>query len=263
MITKGGKQRMEQIIIGLFGFGKTGSIVAQEIIKDESLKLSWVMRKSDANEGEYVSRLLGFNHEEGKLYSVEHTDFNNFYKLNKVDVIIDFSDTCSVNEYRNAVKQGIRIVSAISNYDENNFEQLKILSKDTAVLYSPNITLGINFLIEASRLFKKVAPSADIEIIEEHFRDKKNVSGTALRIAQDLNIDDEEHVKSIRVGGIVGTHEVIFGLPNQTIRIKHESLNRAAFGQGAIYAAKWIMNKSKNLYSMEEAVASLMASINE
>lgn len=249
---------MEQIIIGLFGFGKTGSIVAQELIKDESLKLNWVIRKSEVNEGEYVSRLLGFNHDEGKIYSAHNLDFETFYELNKVDVIIDFSDSCSVKEYQNAVRYGIRIVSAISNYDDSNFEQLKIISKETAVLYSPNITLGINFLIEASKLFKKVAPNADIEIIEEHFREKKNVSGTALRIAQDLGISSEEHVKSIRAGGVVGTHEVIFGLPNQIIRIKHESLSRSAFGQGAIYAAKWIMNKEKDMYSMEEAVSSLM-----
>lgn len=252
---------MEQLTIGLFGFGKTGSVVAQEIIKDANLKLCWVMRMTEMNEGEYASRLLGFSHDEGRIYSVRKTDFDTFYELNKVDVIIDFSNTCSVNEYKNAGKLGIRIVSAISNYDENNFEHIKEMSKETAVLYSPNITLGINFLIEASKLFKKVAPGADIEIIEEHFREKKSVSGTALRIAQDLDIDSEEHVNSIRVGGIVGTHEVIFGLPNQTIRIKHESLNRAAFGQGAIYAAKWIMKKDKNMYSMEEAVASLMTPV--
>ncbi len=249
---------MEQLLIGLFGFGKTGSIVAQEIIKDTGLKLCWVIRKSEAKEGEYASRLLGFNHDEGMLYSALHIDFENFYKANKVDVIIDFSDTCSVKEYTNAARQGTRIVSAISNYDENNFIQLQELSNETAVLYSPNITLGINFLIEASKLFKKVVPNADIEIIEEHFREKKNVSGTALRIAEDLGIDSDEHVKSIRAGGVVGTHEVIFGLPNQIIRIKHESLNRAAFGQGAIYAARWIMNKDKDMYSMEEAVSALM-----
>ena len=251
---------MEQIKIGLFGFGKTGSVVAQEIIKDTNLKLCWVMRRSSVNEGEYASHILGFNHDEGKIFSIQNTDFETFYKLNKVNVIIDFSNTGSVNEYKNAGKLGIRIVSAISNYDEDNFKLLEAMSKETAVLYSPNITLGINFLIEASKLFKKISPNTDIVIIEEHFMKKKNVSGTALRIAQDLEIDSKEHIKSIRVGGIVGTHEVIFGLPNQTIRIKHESLNRAAFGQGAIYAAKWLMNKEKNMYSMEEAVASLMAS---
>ncbi|NCC49039.1 MAG: hypothetical protein EOM13_08300, partial [Clostridia bacterium] len=85
-------------------------------------------------------------------------------------------------------------------------------------------SIGINFLIEASKVLQKIAPQADIEIIEEHFREKKDVSGTALRIAHDLGLDKQKHVNSIRVGGIVGRHEVVFGLPNQTIRLVHESI---------------------------------------
>ncbi len=249
---------MKLLTVGLFGFGRTGSVVAKELIKDLDFDLRWVIRKTSQNEGEYASHILGFGHEEGKIYSIQHVDFTNFYEKNLVDVIIDFSNSCSVNEYISAASCGIRIVSAISNYEECEFEQLRKLSEDTAVLYSPNITLGINFLIEASKLLQKIVPNADIEIIEEHFKEKKSVSGTALRIARDLDVDNLTHVKSVRIGGIVGTHEVIFGLPNQTIRIKHESLDRAAFGQGAIYAAKWIMNKSKNMYGMEECIASLM-----
>jgi 4-hydroxy-tetrahydrodipicolinate reductase len=248
-----------KISLGLFGFGRTGSVVANEIIKDTDCELKWVLRSTDKNEGEMASRLLGYEHDEGEIFSLKHVDFNHFYEENKVDVIVDFSTSCAVNEYRNAAEKGIRIVSAISNYEPNDTAQLKNLSLDTAVLYSPNITLGINFLIEASKLLQKITPNADIEIIEEHFIGKKGVSGTALRIAEDLGIDKETHINSIRVGGIVGKHEVIFGLPNQTIRIIHESLNRAAFGQGALYAAKWIMNKEKGLYSMEQALSLIMA----
>lgn len=241
--------------IGLFGFGRTGTVVAKEIIKDKFCQLQWVLRKSLMNEGEYASRLLGFEHDEGKIFSIQNVDFANFYNDNKVDVIIDFSNSSSVNEYKNAAKNKTRIVSAISNYAKGDFKQLLDLSRETAVLYSPNITIGVNFLIKASKVLQKIAPHADIEIIEEHFRGKKDVSGTALRIAEDLGIDKSQHVNSIRVGGIVGKHEVIFGLPNQTIRIIHESIDRAAFGQGAIYAAKWIMQKERNIYSMEEALS--------
>ncbi len=244
-----------KIRVGMFGFGKTGSIVAQEIIKDADCILSWVQRQSTKNEGEYASRLLGFDHDEGKIFSYQNIDFDNFYNDNFVDVIIDFSSASAVEEYKNAAIQGTRIVSAISNYDKGHLEQLKDLSQHTAILYSPNITLGINFLIEASKVLQRIAPHADIEIIDEHFREKRDVSGTALRIAEDLGLDRKQHVNSIRVGGIVGKHEVVFGLPNQTIRIIHESLNRAAFGQGAIYAAKWLMGKEKSIYTMEEAVA--------
>lgn len=243
------------IDIGLFGFGKTGHIVAQEIIDDIDCNLRWVMRKSKASAGEYASHLLGYEYDEGKIYSVGNVDCNTFYAENRVDVIIDFSAASAVDYYCKAAESGTRVVSAISKYDPEHLEELRELAGSTAVLYSPNITLGINFLIEASKVLQRIAPSADIEIIEEHFRSKKEVSGTALRIAEDLGLDKKQHINSIRVGGIVGRHEVVFGLPHQTIRITHESISRAAFGQGAIYAAKWLMGKEKGLYTMEEAVS--------
>ena len=244
-----------KISIGLFGFGKTGSVVANEIIKDDGCELKWVVRESSLYEGTFASRHLGYEHDEGRIHSISNIDFTRFYEENKVDVIIDFSSSSAVNEYMNAAKYGTRIVSAISKYSEGEFESLAELSNQTAVLYSPNITIGVNFLIEASKVLQNIAPHADIEIIEEHFKGKKGVSGTALRIAEDLNLDKETNIHSIRVGGTIGKHEVVFGLPNQTIRIVHESLNRAAFGQGAIYAAKWIMTKEKGMFSMEQALS--------
>ena len=106
----------------------------------------------------------------------------------------------------------------------------------------------------ASKILQKIIPLADIEVIEEHFRDKKETSGTALRLANHLDIDPKLHVNSIRVGGIVGKHEVVFGLPNQTIRLVHESINRAAFGSGAAFAGKWLYHQSAGLYSMEQVI---------
>ena len=243
-----------KIKIGMFGFGKTGSFVAQEIINDDVCELVWVVRKSNKAAGEYASRLSGMDHDEGKIYSIDSIDTERFFKENQVDVIIDFSVNCAVETYKDVAIYGTRIVSAISSYQPEQLSHLKQLGKRTAVLYSPNITLGVNFLIEASKVLQRIVPEADIEIIEEHFREKPDFSGTALRIAEDLGLNKEQHVNSIRVGGIVGKHEVIFGLPNQTIRIIHESLNRSAFGQGAIYAAKWLMTKSIGIYTMEEAV---------
>lgn len=243
-----------KIRIGMFGFGKTGAVVANEIMKDEECDLKWVIRKSKSNEGEYASHLQGFDFDEGKIYSIGSISTDSFFKENYVDMIIDFSASSAVDTYKHAARYGVRIVSAISKYEKKQLEQLKALGNLVPVLYSPNITLGINFLIEVSKVLQKIVPQADIEIIEEHFKGKPDVSGTALRIAEDLGLDKEKHVNSIRVGGIVGKHEVVFGLPNQTIRIVHESISRAAFGQGAIFAAKWLMGKTKGLYTMEEAV---------
>lgn len=240
--------------IGMFGFGKTGSFVAQEVLKEKDCELKWIVRNSRKDEGKYASHLLGFEQEEGKIFCAHSIEKNTFYSDQFVDVIIDFSSMDGVEFYKNAAKYGIRIVSAISNYDEIHLELLKRLSQYTAILYSPNITLGINFLIKASKKFREMVPNADIEIIEEHFKDKKDISGTALRIAENLGLDTEEHISSIRAGGIIGKHQVVFGLPNETIRIVHESINKNAFGQGAIYAAKWLMGKENGLYTMEAAM---------
>ena len=243
-----------EITVGVFGFGKTGKNVTKELLGDDVCKLEWVIRKSHKDEGEYASCLLGLEGKRGRIYSVDSINKSVFFKENFVDVIIDFSIKSAIETYEAAANVGTRIVSAISSYDEKQIKLLKRVGKKTAVLYSPNITLGINFLIEISKLLQRIVPDADIEIIEEHFREKPDYSGTALRIAEDLGLDKERHVNSIRVGGIVGKHEVIFGLQNQTIRITHESLNRAAFGQGAIYAAKWLIAKPNGIYTMEEAV---------
>lgn len=247
-----------KLSIGLFGFGKTGSVVANEIINDESCELKWVVRKSLINEGEYASHLLGHDHNEGMIHSYQNIN-QEFYKENNVDIIVDFSSSCAVEEYFYAAQHGSRIVSAISNYSDSDYEQLELLGEQTAVLYSPNITLGINILLKASKLIQKVAPNADIEIIEEHFRGKQETSGTAIKIAENLSLNIEQSIKSLRIGGTVGKHEVIFGFPNQTIRIIHESINREAFGQGALYAAKWIMSQTTGMYSMEQALSLIMS----
>jgi len=244
------------IKIGLFGFGRTGHVVAQEIMNDKDLHLSWVIRKSHKDEQEYAGNFFGIKSKQGKIYSALSLSFNVFLKANPVDVIIDFSSAEAIDEYKAAASMGIKIVSAISRYKKDAIIKLKKMSVKTAVLYSPNITLGINFLIVASQVLQQIVPSLDIEIVEEHFRNKKEVSGTALRIARLLGLCKKRHINSIRVGGIVGRHEVIFGFPNQIIRISHESINRIAFAKGAIYAAKWLVKKKKGLHTMEQVMSS-------
>lgn len=236
--------------VGLFGFGKTGALVAHEIVKDPEFNLKWVMKKTVNPNLMFASHSLGYDERFAPFVSVEM--FNeSFLKANPVDLVIDFSIGDSAKLYELLAAHKIKVVSAISNYTEKELDLVKRAGQKTALLASPNITLGINWLLIASKLLKQIIPNADIEIVEEHFRNKKEVSGTALKIAQHLNLSKDDHVNSIRVGGIVGKHEVIFGLPYQTLRLTHESISRSAFGTGAIFAAKWLMGKDKGVYKME------------
>ena len=161
-----------------------------------------------------------------------------------------------------AAEQGITIISAISSLPEARIKTLKKFGETTRVLWSPNITLGINFLVIAAKTLQKIAPLADISILEEHFKGKEEVSGTARKIAQALSYDEKE-IRTIRAGGIIGVHEVLFGFPYQTVRIKHESIAREAFGNGAKFALKEVTLQKHGFYNMEELVGRLFVEANQ
>lgn len=241
--------------VGLLGFGKTGRVIAGELLKEPGIRLNWVVRGTHSEEGEYAGQFLGMHKDEGQIFSADRINYREFFKEHPVDIIVDFSHYSTIDDYFEAIKESKQgLISAISNYPESGIRKIEELSKTAPVLYSPNITLGVNFLIVISEVLQKIAPWADIEIIEEHFRNKPEVSGTALRIADVLGLDHQTHVNSIRIGGIVGKHEVIFGLPNQTIRLTHETSNRAAFGQGIIFGINYLHEKRAGLYSMDQII---------
>jgi len=239
----------KQILIGMFGFGKTGKEVVNQFLQDPEVELCWIVRGSNTAEDESNCKNV-------PIYASKEVDLLRLLDSQPVDFIVDFSssDTC-ISYASIASKLKIGIVSAVSVYEDHHLEILKNASKDTVVLYSPNITLGINFIIIAGKILRKLAPQAGVEVVEEHFHNKKEVSGTAVRIAELLELDPAQHVNSIRVGGIVGRHEVIFGFPNQTIRLIHDSINRAAFGQGALFALKNLKGRPPGFYTMEQLVS--------
>lgn len=239
--------------VGLFGFGKAGKSVATVLLNDHSVILEWVVRSRRILDHRSVPEFFGIQSEEpGLIYSID--DFKKITENSQllVDAIIDFSSKDSIYEYGEYAKNnGIIIVTAISHYPEKTIRYLKELGKETRVLWSPNITVGINFLIFAAKKLKEIAPNADIEIVEEHFKAKQEKSGTAKIIARELDVS-ESNIKVIRAGGIIGHHEVLFGFPYQTVRISHDSISREAFGNGALFALNNIKDKKNGFYKMED-----------
>jgi 4-hydroxy-tetrahydrodipicolinate reductase len=239
--------------IGLIGFGKTGKAVATVILQNKEFILEWVLRRKTLLDHRSVPEFLGVESDEpGLIYSTETMPINELLDNHPVDCIIDFSSSEAIYNYgAEAAKRNIKIISAISHYNEKEIDLLNRLSKTATVFWSPNITLGVNFLLLASKYLKKIAPSADIEIVEEHFKQKEGISGTAIKIAEALDIDKAE-INFVRAGGIVGKHEIIFGFPYQTVRLIHESILREAFGNGVIFVAQNLVNKGIGLYNFED-----------
>lgn len=239
--------------IGLIGFGKAGKAVANVILQHKDFSLEWILRKSGTLEHSTAKEVLGISVADPALiYSEQNTDLEELVSKSTVDAIIDFSTAESIYSYGRIVsKRNIKIISAISHYEENEKKFLKELSSDTVVFWSPNITLGVNYLLFAASLLKNIAPDVDIEVIEEHFKAKPGISGTAVKIAETLDLNTSS-INSVRAGGIVGKHEVIFGFPYQTVRLVHESISREAFGSGALFVAENLDKKKNGLYNFED-----------
>jgi len=244
---------MIKMKVGLLGFGKAGKAVATVLLQSEEADLCWVLRKSKTLQHRSVPEFLGIEHEnQGLIFPKDEWTPEQLLDTYPVDVIIDFSSQKAIFFYgTEAAKRNITIISAISNYPDETITFLKNLSHKTKVLWSPNITIGINFLMLAAKILKTIAPYTDVEVIEEHFKSKQGVSGTAIKISEALALPNDE-IKSVRAGGIVGRHEIIFGFPYQTVRLIHESILREAFGDGVLFAAKSLADKKIGYYTMEK-----------
>ena len=237
--------------VGLVGYGKAGQAVAQELQSDPRLELCWVVRHSAPQ----AAALPGTNI---PIVSLEAQDWSAWLEAHPVDALVDFSQAHSLHAYGEALRQHrVMLVSAISAYSSQDLDYARTLGQDTQVMCSPNITVGINFLIMAARLLRKIAPHADVEILEQHFREKPEVSGTARKIAQTLQVQDER-ITSLRLGGVVGQHEVIFGFPYQTVRLVHNSIERRAFGTGAAFAITQLATCAPGFYTFDDLMMRLV-----
>ncbi|WP_296505234.1 dihydrodipicolinate reductase C-terminal domain-containing protein [Rhodoferax sp.] len=246
------------IKVGLMGYGKAGQAVAEVLRNDPRYELCWVARRTKHSDTETVPETSI------PIIGLDSVVLPEWLDAHPVDALVDFSSPDAVFLYGEEVrKRKLMLVSAISAYNAEELDYVRSLGEDTRVLCSPNITLGINFLIMASKLLRSIAPFADVEILEQHFREKPEISGTARKIAESLDVDDER-ITSLRLGGIVGHHEVIFGFPFQTVRLIHNTIKREAFGTGAAFALGELATAPNGFYTFDDLLMKkLRSQINE
>ena len=239
--------------VGQIGFGRAGRSVAAALLASGAAELRWVVRRSQALQHRSVAEFLGMAAEtSGLIYPAEELTARELLDRSPVDVIVDFSSESGVYYYgEEARRRGVAIITAVSLYPSETIAYLRDLARDTRVVCSPNITLGVNFLMVAARILKNVAPQTDIEIMERHFKGKREVSGTAKKIADTLELPHEA-IKAVRAGGIIGVHEILFGFPYETVTLSHESVSREAFGTGILFAAERLQGKPNGFYTMED-----------
>lgn len=242
------------IRVGLMGYGKAGQAVAEVFHADPRYELCWITRRSTEGADQTHPRTTV------PVVGLDNMPIGTLLDAHPVDAIVDFSNPEALQSYGEEVRQRqLMLVSAISSYTPEQLAYAHTLGQSTRVLCSPNMTVGINFLIVAAKLLRAIAPFADVEILEQHFRDKPEVSGTARKIADSLDVN-EDRITSLRLGGIIGHHEVIFGFPYQTVRIIHNAIERKAFGTGAAFALEQLAQCDIGFYTFDDLLAKLVRS---
>ncbi len=187
------------------------------------------------------------------------------------DCIIDFSHhSCTKDLLEHAISHNIPLVIATTGQTEEEKEMIYKAAKQIPLFFASNYSLGIALLIELAKKTAEAMPDAEIEIVEYHHDRKLDApSGTALTIAKEVasvrqgsdiisgrsGMKKREHsdigISSVRLGNIVGIHEVLISTGNQTITLKHEAGSRALFAEGALDAAAFLQGKGPGLYDMK------------
>ena len=250
------------IKICVSGLGRAGRQIAKYILDSKDAKLVSVCCGPDSPKlGKDLGEVLNVRDTGIIVDSVDHFESGLFRAF--PDVVIDFSTPDAA--LRNAEifsKLNINIVMGTTGFSEEQEKQLfSIVRKyKNGLIYAPNITKGINIMMFLTELASRLLGNYDAEIIEMHHKHKKDrPSGTALKISNCIKnnslIKAEESdipISAVRAGGIVGYHKVILAGENDKLEISHESFSRDAFAEGALFAARFIYQKT-GLFEMRDA----------
>ncbi len=187
------------------------------------------------------------------------------------DTVIDFSHHSAVADVLSyAKKQNCAVVIGTTGHTEEEKAMILAAAEALPVFYSGNMSLGIAVLCRLAKDAVRYFPDADIEIVETHHTRKVDApSGTAKmlfnaikdvrpqatehcgRAGEGKRTKDEIGISSLRMGAVVGVHEVHICTASQHLTLKHEAVTRAMLADGAVDAARFMQGKPAGFYNME------------
>lgn len=238
--------------------GKMGSTILRIALSDADLQVVGAIESKDNNAigmdiGEIIGSrktgiIIGYDLEKG---------------LVKADVLIEFTNPSATLEHlEKVVKMNKRMVIGTTGFSEPELNRLKELAKNIPVVFSPNMSIGVNIFFKLVAELSKVCPDGfDIEIFEAHHRFKKDSpSGTAKKLAEIISKEREIKINkipvhAIRGGDIVGEHTVSFIGMGERIELIHKAHSRETFARGSILAAKFVARGVKpGIYEMKDVL---------
>lgn len=234
-----------KIKIGLFGGGGKMGLAIQHMIQQPQFSKELIP-------------YIAIAKETSSLFAISAQDLNGIEDaiLEDVDVWIDFSSPEGLEQLLKATqKQKTAIVSGTTGLSTTQLKQFKKSSKNRKIFWASNMSPGLWAFRQAMRGLAKVN-NFDFAIEEIHHTQKKDrPSGTAKTLHEDLEKITKKKIDapvSLRLGGVFGIHTVIGASSNEVITLQHQALNRTVFAEGALMAARWLVNQKPGYYSMEE-----------
>ena len=188
--------------------------------------------------------------------------------------MIDFSHhslTGKLLDFAKAKK--LPVVLATTGQTDEEKALIREAAKEIPIFLAANYSLGIATLTDLVKRTAALYPDAEIEIVEQHHDRKLDApSGTALslfnavkevrpdavancgRSGQGKRTQDEVGIHAVRMGNIVGVHEVMIGTQNERITLKHEAFSRGVFAEGSLKAAAFLVGKPAGIYDMKDLI---------
>jgi len=195
----------------------------------------------------------------------------------RAQVIVDFSSAQAISALAElAARIGVPLVSGTTGLDATAKLALDRAAEKVAVLWEPNMSVGVHLLGELlRRAAAALGEGYDIEIVEAHHRAKVDApSGTALRLAEVARAARASSTKlvhgregkpgarppseigmhAVRGGDVIGDHAVHFLGAGERLELVHRATNRDVFAHGALRAARWIAGKPKGRYTLADVL---------
>ena len=254
--------------------GRMGKTLIEAIQTAEGLTLAAAIEHSG-------SSLLGVD--AGELAGVGKLNVTVVDSLEKVkddfDLLIDFTrPEVTMENVAFCAEHGKKMVIGTTGLCAEQKQVLENAARNTAIMFASNMSVGVNLCFKLLDVAARVlGDDVDIEIIEAHHRHKVDApSGTALSmgevVANALGRDleacavygregitgprDRQTIgfETIRAGDIVGDHTVLFAAEGERVEITHKASNRMTFAGGAVRASRWLSDKNKGLFDMQDVL---------
>ena len=254
--------------------GRMGRMLVEAVATDEQCRLGAAIVKPGNNLlGVDAGDLVGV----GPL-SVALTD-NLAAVVSNFDVLIDFTTPeLTMQNVELCRQHGKGIVIGTTGLSNDQKTELTKAAKDTAIVFAPNMSIGVNLVFKLLEMAAKVlGDDADIEVIDVHHRHKvDSPSGTALKmgelVADTLGRDLQKCAvygregytgprkreaigfATVRAGDVIGDHTVLFACEGERVEVTHKASSRVIYARGSLRAVRFVSDKQSGLFDMQDVL---------